>query len=77
MTLSAVMRGMTVSLAALMMIPSGEAGTDGLLGGADDDFLSGSDDNDFLNGGTGTDNGDGGPGFNSCVNLETETNCQA
>jgi hypothetical protein len=46
----------------------GNAGTDALLGG---------DDNDFLNGGTGTDSGDGGPGFNACVNLETETNCQA
>jgi Ca2+-binding RTX toxin-like protein len=55
----------------------GGDGTDALLGGADDDFLNGSDDNDFLNGGTGTDSGDGGPGFNSCVNLETETNCQA
>ena len=45
------------------------------LGG--DDKVCGGDGNDQLNGGTGTDDGDGGPGFNTCLNLETEANCQA
>jgi Ca2+-binding RTX toxin-like protein len=62
----------------------GEDGSDRLDGGAGNDALFGEDGNDFLfgdaiDGATGRrniDNGDGGPDFDTCVNVETVTNCE-
>jgi hypothetical protein len=56
---------------------NGTEGNDDIDGGVGDDILRGGDGNDQLNGGTGTDDGDDGPGFNTCLNLEIEANCQA
>ena len=62
----------------------GEDGNDRLDGGAGNDALFGEDGDDFLfgdaiDGGTGRrniDNGDGGPDFDTCVDIETVTNCE-
>ena len=48
-----------------------------LFGGDNNDFIFGNEGNDRLDGGTGPDFGDGGPDFDSCVNVENETNCEA
>jgi Ca2+-binding RTX toxin-like protein len=62
----------------------GEDGTDRLEGGAGNDTLFGEDGTDFLfgdplGGGAGRrniDKGDGGPDFDTCVDVETVTNCE-
>jgi Ca2+-binding RTX toxin-like protein len=62
----------------------GEYGDDRLEGGLGNDTLLGQADNDFLfgdaiDGATGRQNidtGDGGSEFDSCVNVETVTNCE-
>ena len=51
------------------------AGT--LVGGAGNDRFSAGPGDDFLDGGTGTDEGNGAEGFDTCVNVETEINCEA
>jgi hypothetical protein len=52
-------------------------GNDTLLGDRDDDTLSGGADDDNLRGGAGTaDNGDGGPDSDTCIEIETESNCE-
>jgi hypothetical protein len=62
---------------------NGEDGNDIIDGGTGNDRLFGDDPtndasgNDFLDGGTNTDIGNGGPQFDTCVNVETETNCEA
>jgi Ca2+-binding RTX toxin-like protein len=59
----------------------GSPGNDRLNGGDGDDELYGDDQggngNDRLDGGPENDFGDGGPNFDTCVNVETETNCEA
>jgi Ca2+-binding RTX toxin-like protein len=63
----------------------GEDGNDRLDGGAGSDALFGEDGDDFLfgdaiDGGAGRgnpDSGDGGSGFDTCVDVETVTNCES
>jgi PKD repeat protein len=55
----------------------GSTGSDEILGLRGNDHLYGGAGNDVLRGGSDTDNGDGGPNLDSCVRVETVTNCEA
>jgi Ca2+-binding RTX toxin-like protein len=55
----------------------GEDNNDRLNGGSGIDQLNGGTGNDRLDGGSNTDQGNGGPNFDSCVRVETVTNCEA
>jgi hypothetical protein len=46
-------------------------------GNAGNDRISAGLGDDFLDGGTGTDEGNGAEDFDTCVNVETEINCEA
>jgi M6 family metalloprotease-like protein len=54
----------------------GESGNDFLDSGAGNDELYGREGNDFINGGPDNDIGDGGPNQDSCINVETRSNCE-
>jgi hypothetical protein len=47
------------------------------LNNGGNDRLGGASGNDHLDGGANTDYGNGGKGSDTCVNIETETNCEA
>jgi Ca2+-binding RTX toxin-like protein len=55
----------------------GNEGNDEIDGGSGDDFLEGSSGDDLLDGADGSDSADGGDGIDTCVNVETDTNCEA
>jgi Ca2+-binding RTX toxin-like protein len=54
----------------------GDNGADNLFGGDDNDVIQGGKGNDLLDGGNGTDDLDGGRNTDTCLNGETNTNCE-
>jgi Ca2+-binding RTX toxin-like protein len=56
---------------------TGDTQSNVLLGSGGDDSVSGGDGDDELDGGDGTDALDGGVGTDTCLNGETNANCEA